>query len=168
MIDLATPRIPVNPPGEAVQLTRDDVWRGLMWKAEVPMSFVEPIVACTILEHFDDGFLREIQHLTPSGVPEPIQERIILDPQKTVTFIRISGSAPGRIINEIGVDDDGELWLQFHFILGVAGLAHRSEAELEYERGFATGYLSAVDTTLAALREMVRTGVDPTAAASVS
>ena len=162
MIDLSTAKIPVNPPGAAVQLTRQDVWRGLMWKAEVPMPFVEPIVACKILERFEDGFLREIQHLTPDGASEPIQERIILDPQDSVTFIRISGSAPGRIVNEISVDQDGTLSLQFHFVLGVAGMAHRSPEEIEYERGFATGYLSAVETTLSALREFVQTGVDPT------
>ena len=62
MIEMSTDRIPVNPAGSDVRLTRDDVWRGLMWKAEVPMPFVEPIVDCEILERFDDGFLREIQH----------------------------------------------------------------------------------------------------------
>jgi len=162
MIDLSTPQIPVNPLGSSVQLGRQDVWRGLMWKAEVPMPFVEPIVACQVLERFDDGFLREIQHLTPEGGTEPIQERIILDSPHTVTFIRISGSAPGRIINEITVDDRGKLCLQFHFVLGVSGMDHRSPEELKYERGFATGYLSAVETTLAALRKFVQTGVDPT------
>ena len=161
MIEQSTDRVPVNPPGSDVRLTRDHVWRGLMWKAEVPMPFVEPILACTILERFSDGLLREITHQTPSGVPELIQERIILDPQHTVTFIRLSGSTPGRIINEI-VEDRGELSLQFHFTLGLAGAAHRSREEEEYRVGFARGYLSAVDTTLAALREMVRTGIDPT------
>ena len=166
MIDLSTPPIRVNPPDVSVQLTRDDVWRGLMWKAEIPMPFVDPIVSCEILERFDDGFLREIQHRTPDGGTEPIQERVILDPMSTVTFIRISGSAPGRIINEIRTDSDGTLYLQFHFILGVRGLAHRSAEELDYEHGFAQGYLSAVETTLAALREFVETGVDPTQAAT--
>jgi hypothetical protein len=164
VIDKSTELIAVNPPraDDEVRLTRADVWRGLMWKAEVPMPFVEPIVDCAILERFEDGFLREIQHLTPSGETEPIQERILLDPQNTVTFIRISGSAPGRIINEI-VEQDGELYLRFHFLLGIEGMTHRSPEELEYERGFAQGYLSAVDTTLEAIREFVRTGVDPTA-----
>ena len=162
MIEQSTDRVPVNPPGSDVRLSRDDVWRGLMWKAEVPMPFVEPIVACTILERFDDGLLREISHQPPSGVPELIQERIILDPQHTVTFLRLSGSTPGRIINEIVEEANGELSLQFHFTLGLAGAAHRSAEEEEYRVGFARGYLSAVDTTLAALREMVRTGIDPT------
>lgn len=162
MIELSTDRVPLNPPGSDVQLTRDDAWRGLMWKAETPMPFVEPIVDCTILERFGDGFLREIMHLTPEGVAEPIQERIILDPQKTVTFLRLSGSAIGRIINEIGQDPSGELYLQFHFVLGLVGVSHGSPAESEYKGGFAQGYLSAVDTTLEALREFVRTGVDPT------
>ena len=168
MIDKSTDLIPVNP-GDAedgVQLTRADVWQGLMWKAEVPMQFVEPIVGCVILERFDDGFLREIQHLTPTGEAEPVQERILLDPQKTVTFIRISGSAPGRIVNEI-VEQDGELYLRFHFLLGVAGMAHRSAEELEYESGFAQGYLGAVNTTLDAMRNFMRTGVDPTASVQV-
>lgn len=161
---MSTDLVPVNPPGVDVQLTRDDAWRGLMWKAEVPMPFVVPIVDCVVLERFDDGFLREISHLTPTGEPEPIQERILLDsPGNTVTFLRLTGSAVGRILNRIVESPSGERFLQFQFILGLAGVGHRSPAEEDYRAGFAAGYLSAVQTTLEALREMARTGVDPTA-----
>lgn len=163
MIEMSTDPIAVNPPGCEVRLTREDLWRGLMWKAEVPMPFVAPIVDCVVLERFDDGFLREISHLTPSGKPEPIHERVILVPQESVTFLRLSGSAVGRIVNEILEGPSGELFLQFHFILGLSGIAHASPEEEEYRGGFARGYLSAVQTTLEALREMHRTGVDPTA-----
>ena len=161
---MSTDLVPVNPPGVDVQLTRADAWRGLIWKAEVPMPFVAPIVDCVVLERFDDGFLREIAHLTPDGGTEAIQERVLLDSAAgTVTFLRLTGSAVGRILNRVVESSSGELFLQFQFILGLAGIEHGSPAEDDYRTGFAAGYLSAVQTTLEALRQMARTGVDPTA-----
>jgi hypothetical protein len=162
MIELSTPRIPVNGPEHDVQLTRDDVWQGLLWKAENPMPFIPQISDCEVLERFDDGFLREILHVAPGG-SEKIQERIILDPKQTVTFIRITGDTCGRIINAIEDGADGELYMRFHFILGVNGFDHGSPQERDYERGFSGGYLQAVDNTLAAVRHYARTGELPEA-----
>ena len=166
MIELVTDLIPANPPGQDVQLTREDLWRGLVWKAELPTAFVAPIKACKILERFADGFLREIEHITPTGT-ELVQERVVLEPEDTVTFIRLTGSVSGRIVNDI-VKQDGELFLRFSYTLAVAGMAHDSPEEAEYRRTFSGGYVNAVNATLDALREFVRTGVDPTQGAVAS
>lgn len=160
MIEMSTDQLPV-PPGADLQLTRDDVWRGLVWKAEVPMAFAVQIVDCVILQRFDDGFLREIQSLTPTGEVERAQERIIMAPQESMTFLRLSGSSVGRVVNEIGERPSGELFMQFHFILAVAGLSHGSPAEHAYRTGITDTYLSTWNSVLVALREMKRTGLDP-------
>ncbi|MDP2711287.1 MAG: SRPBCC family protein [Solirubrobacteraceae bacterium] len=161
MIDLSH-AMPVNPPGERVQLTRDDVWQGLLWKAEAPMPFVPAILDCAVLETYDDGFLREILHVAP-GEPEKIQERVILDPNNSVTFIRLNGGVGGRIVNSIESGEDGEIYLRFHFTLGIDGVAHRSDEELEYERNFSAGYQSGAQTTLAAVRTFIESGETPSA-----
>jgi hypothetical protein len=162
MIELTTELVRANPEGADVRLTCADLWRGLVWKATMPTAFVSPIKACQILERLDDGFLREIEHVTAYGT-EPVQERVFLEPERTVTFIRLSGSVLGRIVNRIEEDSDGELGLRFGYTLAVDGMAHGSPEEAEYRRTFSGGYLAAVDATLGALREFVRTGVDPTA-----
>lgn len=159
MIDLSHSML-INSPEESLRLSRDDVWQGLMWKAEAPMPFVPAILDCEVIETYDDGFLREILHIGP-GDPEKIQERVFLDPKRSVTFVRLNGSVGGRIINAIDEGDDGELYLRFHFTLGIDGLEHRSEEELEYERNFSAGYQSGAQTTLAAVRKFISSGETP-------
>ena len=163
MIEMSTDQIPVNPPGVDVRLTRDDVWRGLVWKAEAPVPFAPAIVDCTVLERCDDGFLREIRVRTPGGRTERAQERIIMAPQDTMTFLRLSGSSVGRVVNEIVERTSGELFVQFHAILAVAGTAHGSPAERDRRAGILESYLSTWDVVLAALRERKRIGLDPVA-----
>jgi len=160
VIEMSTDQIPVSSAAEP-QLTRDDIWRGLMWKAEVPMAFAVPIVDCVILQRFDDGFLRDIQYLAPSGEVEHAQERIVMAPQESMTFLRLSGSSVGRVVNEIVERSPGEMFMQFHFILAIAGVRHGSPEEDAYRAGIVDTYLSTWRTVLVALREMKRTGVDP-------
>ena len=42
--------IPVNPPGAEPRLTRDEVWRGLVMKAENAVPFVPGMTRCEIVE----------------------------------------------------------------------------------------------------------------------
>ena len=44
----------------------------------------------------------------------------------------------------------------------MAGAAHGSREEADYERDFSRGYIDAVHATLDATRKFVRTGEDPT------
>lgn len=52
--------------------------------------------------------------------------------------------------------------MRFSFTLALPGAEHGGPEETAYEREFAVGYVKAVDATLEATREWVRTGVDPT------
>ena len=121
------------------------------------------IVGCVVLERFDDGFLREVALRTPTGGTERAQERIVLAPQETMTFLRLTGGTVGRVVNEIVEDPSGEVFVQFHCILGIAGIAHGSPAEHDRRAGIVETYVSTWQATLAALREMRRTGLDPVA-----
>ena len=162
MIELSTPPAVVNPDDQDVRLSRDQLYQGLVWKAQYPTLFVAPILECAILETFDDGFLREILHRNPDGSTETLQERVFLDPTDSVTFLRLRGSVVGQITNLIETDHDGGLTLRFSFTLALAGAAHGSREEVEYEEGFSRGYVDAVHATLDATRKFVRTGEDPT------
>ena len=159
MIEAATPRVPANPEGSDVVLTEQEIWQALVWKAEFAQLFVKPIKACRVLERFDDGFLREIEHEDSQG-HDVLYERIFLDPMKSVTFLRLNGPVYGQIVNTISTD--GPLSLDFSFTLGLVGELHGSEKEHAYQEEFLNGYLIAANATLEAAREYVRTGINPT------
>lgn len=164
MIELETPPAPANPDGEEVTLSREQLWQGLIWKAQYPTLFVSPILECRILDTFADGFLREITHKTGDG-SELIQERVFLEPERKVTFLRLSGSVLGRIENVI--EESAGLALRFRFTLVLVGAEHGGADEAEYKRKFSAGYLDAVNATLGALRSFVSSGEDPTLALSL-
>ena len=165
MIEAATPRVSANPAGNDVTLSAAQVWQALLWKAEFAHLFVKPIKRCTVLQRFDDGFLREILHEDSQG-QEVLYERIFFVDQKTVRFLRLNGSVGGEIVNTIRTEP--ELSLDFSFTLALAGEKHGSAKELQYEKDFLAGYVIAAESTLEAARGAVRTGIDPTREAAAA
>jgi Domain of unknown function (DUF1857) len=163
VIEYSTPRIPANPPGEEVELTREQIWQALLWKSEYPTLFVKPIQQARLLERLGDGILREIVHQDPGGESEIIRERVFYTPMDAMTFLRLNGRVLGQIVNAVETDDDGELTVRFAFTLAIDGAEHGGAEEQAYLEQFAEGYVRAVNGLLAIAREAVRTGVDPTA-----
>lgn len=161
MIEYLTPAVIANPPDADIQLTHEQLWQALVWKAKYAQLFVAPIKECRVLETYEDGFLREALIENKDGSTEAIQERIFLDPMRTVTFLRLNGGAYGQIVNSIE-SEAGELVMRFGFTFALQGAAHGGPEEAAYEEEFAAGYVVAVESTLEATREFVRTGVDPT------
>ena len=141
-------RIPVNEPGQPV-LTRHDVWKGLVMKADNALPFVPAMTHCKVLERESDTvFVREIEFRG-----EKCRERITLMPQERVRFVRLDGSVLGTINNVIEEDAEG-LGLRFSFSLKLAGVADGSPEEVEYGKIVEKDYLKAVDATLGAIRKM--------------
>ncbi len=141
-------RLPVNEPGQPV-LTRSDVWKGLVMKADNALPFVPAMTHCKVLERESDTiFVREIEFRG-----EKCCERITLFPQERVQFVRLDGSVLGTIENLIEEDADG-LCLRFRFKLSLAGAAGGSPEKIEYGQVVEKDYLKAVDATLAAIRKM--------------
>ncbi|MFZ3308909.1 MAG: SRPBCC family protein [Xanthobacteraceae bacterium] len=136
-------------PGEPA-LTRGLVWRGLLMKAENPLPFVPVISSCKIIARHHDGLTREI---VDRG--DPITERVTFDPERMVTFERLSGRILGTILNEIVEDDDGELALRFTFTLSVPGAREGGDEERQVAADMERGYLMAVASTLNAVRKLI-------------
>jgi hypothetical protein len=141
-------RIPVNEPGQPV-LTRSDVWKGLVMKADNALPFVPAMTHCKVLDRESDTvFVREIEFRG-----ERCRERITLTPEQRVEFVRLDGSVLGTILNLIEEDDSG-LGLRFSFKLKLDRVADGSAEEIEYGKVVEKDYLKAVDATLAAIRKM--------------
>ncbi|HWV43122.1 AtaL-like protein [Pseudorhodoplanes sp.] len=141
-------RVPVNEPGQPV-LTRSDVWKGLVMKADNALPFVPAMTHCKVLNRESDMvFVREIEFRG-----ERCRERITLVPEQRVEFVRLDGSVLGTILNLIEEDESG-LGLRFSFKLKLAGVEDGSPEEIEYGKVVEKDYLKAVDATLAAIRKM--------------
>lgn len=165
MIEYTTPAIAANPAGSDVELTQGQIWQGLLWKGEAAQLFVEPILECHVIERFDDGILRSIEHQTSEDLVETLYERLFYEDETKMTFLRLNGSVLGQIVNEIlpAAENGGELALRFGFTLAIEGAEHGGSEEAAYLEKFSDGYIVAVEATLEAVREAARTGVDPTA-----
>ncbi|MGW6401305.1 SRPBCC family protein [Streptomyces sp. NPDC055134] len=125
----------------------DDVWDGLMDKAENPLLYVSSMSQCTVTERFDGGLVREVVH-----VGQPVREVVTFYPKQRVHFVRTHGTARGTIDNEIALDDAGEPTLTFSFRIVVDGVQPGSAEEKDFAAHMEADYLDAVQTTLKAVR----------------
>jgi hypothetical protein len=143
-----TRALPVNVPGEPA-LNRDQVWDGLVLKANNALPFVPAMTECEVTQRLDElTFDRDIVF---RGAP--FSERITLQPPRRVIFTRIAGPVLGTICNEIE-DQDGELSLRFSFSVVVMDIAPGAPEEKQYADGMTADYLGAVDATLSAMRRL--------------
>lgn len=141
-------RAPDEPP-----VSRGQLWKGLVLKAENALPFVAAMTQCEILEQTEGGFIREI---VLRG--ERMKERITFDPQNSVKFERLSGSALGTILNEILEDPANGLQLRFTFSIEPQGVAPGSQEEKDFRAMMEKDYLTAVQATVNAVRRLVKEG----------
>ena len=146
-----THTLPVN--DGPISLTRDQLWKGLVLKAENPVQFVDAMSACAVIERGDDWILR---NFTLRG--EDMQERVTFEPQERVTFERTKSTSMGTILNEVVTLDDGTLGLRFTFELEADGIEPGSAEEEEYAERVAKSYFQAVGSTLDEIRRRVQAG----------
>ena len=145
--------IEVNPPGEPVPLTRAQLWRGLVMKAEDAVQFVPLITRCDLIERTDDGFIREVE--LRGAI---MRERISFTPEIEVRFVRLDTPYGGWITNCIHDSPHG-LLLSFSFSMSFPGIPDGSPAEREAGDAVRESYLGAIVTTLATTRRLVSQGV---------
>jgi Domain of unknown function (DUF1857) len=142
--------VPVNEPGQPV-LSRQDVWQGLVMKANNALPYVPQMKKCEVVERGEGWLLRDIL----LGA-EPLREKVTFEPERRVVFERVAGNEPGRIENTLGEDERGNLTLTFSFSLTRKGLEGDPEAEKKHFGPMEGMYFNAVASTLAAVRRMVQ------------
>jgi hypothetical protein len=146
--------LPVNVPDEP-RLDRQNVWDGLVLKANNALPFVPSMTFCEVTErHSDAVFDRDIDFRG-----ERFTERITLEAPYRVTFTRIAGPVLGTIANEIESTDDGDLTLRFSFALVIHGVVGGSAEEQAYADSMPGDYLQAVAATLNAMRRLAEAAI---------
>ncbi len=145
--------VDVNPPGITPRLTQEQVWRGLMMKAENAVLFVPRMQACTVMERWSDGLLREVVN---DG--HRFREKITFAPPVEVLFERVdTEDNAGWITNVISESDHG-LLLTFTFAVNLPGAAPGTEEERQKGAAMKEFYVGAVKATLARVRQLVTEG----------
>jgi hypothetical protein len=145
--------VDVNPSGVTPALTQEQVWRGLMMKAENAVLFVPRMQACTVLERWSDGLLREVVN---DG--HRFREKITFAPPVEVLFERVgTEDNAGWITNVISESDHG-LLLTFTFAVNLPGAAPGTEEERQKGAAMKESYIGAVKATLARVRQLVGEG----------
>jgi hypothetical protein len=146
--------LPVNVPDEP-RLDRQNVWDGLVLKANNALPFVPSMTFCEVTErHSDAVFDRDIDFRGAR-----FTERITLEAPYRVTFTRIAGPVLGTIANEIESTADGDLNLRFSFALVIHGVAGGSAEEQAYADSMTGDYLQAVAATLNAMRRLAEAAI---------
>lgn len=139
--------LPVNGKG-ITPLSREQVWQGLVMKANNALPFVPSMTDCIVTNRLSETvFERDI---VLRG--QPHTERITLQEPVRVVFTRIAGPVLGTIANEIE-GTEGDLSLRFSFALVVTGIEPGSTEESDYADGMTADYLKAVASTLEATRK---------------
>jgi hypothetical protein len=141
----------VNPAGAFPVLNRQQVWRGLVMKAENAVPFVPGMEACVVVARHDKGLLRDV---TIRG--ESLREKISFTPEVQVLFERID--SPGGWITNVISDSDQGLLLTFTFAVRFPGLQEGSPEEHAKGEEMKGSYVAAVAATLDRVRAMVSAG----------
>lgn len=137
-------------PGDP-ELNRDQVWAGLLQKAQNALPFVPAMKKCETFDQGENWLRRDIEVFGN----EKARERVTFIPKKTVRFDREEGSdIMGTIVNDILEDEQGNLSLRFSFELHLPG-ASAAEEEA-YKQRMADAYAGAVKATLGAIRRAVK------------
>lgn len=113
-----------------VRLRPDQIWDGLLRKAENPVPFIPAITGCTVLERHPDGSLtREIV----VGDRDRQREHVTFEPMRRIVFEQLTDPYLSAIVNEIGQDESGPS-LTLSVVLSAEGMARA-----EREPGFVAG-----------------------------
>lgn len=139
--------IEVNPAGVEPVLTAQQVWAGLVMKAENALPFVPVMQRCDVIERSGNTILREI---TLGG--EDLREFITLLEPIQVQFERVG--TKDFIHNTISESERG-LMLTFTVGLSFAEADPGSAEEREKGDAMRQAYVNAVGSTLKRVREMV-------------
>lgn len=101
---------PLNPLVET--LTREQLWEGLVLRAEQPQLFVIGLDSCTILSRTDQTLERELHY-----GPATVRDRVTLTPHKSVRYDIHATEAHvgGSLTMTIEQPDEVQLFLRFEY-----------------------------------------------------
>jgi hypothetical protein len=134
-------------------LTRDQLWRGLVWRAEHPISFVVGLDSCEILERLPDGLRREL-HFGDLRV----LDQVTYAPLERVCYTtQAQDEMPAAtLVMSIEEPAAGALFLRFEYDSGPN--APLGSVEAMYDDFRKSAYEEADIDTVGRIRQLAREG----------
>ena len=102
--------VQINDPHDprVTPLTREQLWRGLVLRAEFPCTFVPWLDGCEIERESEHTLVR-----TLTFGNQIVRERVRFDPQRSVHYEVLGGEAHYRLSMRIEERGDDELYVRF-------------------------------------------------------
>jgi len=149
IIEINDPRNPL-----IAALTREQVWRGLLWRVERPMDFLPQLNSCLIMMRGDSTLVRELDFGAFI-----VRDRVRLTPQEQLTFD--TEAAPnvraGRLRITIESPESDHLQLRFTYDVE-RERTDDAELEAQYDGFIQSAYLQADIDSVKTMRTLLAQG----------
>ena len=142
---------PLNPLIDA--LSREQLWRGLVLRADNPKLFVPHLDECTIGERDENGFTRTLRYGNLV-----IEDKVVLTPMIEVRYeVHAQGDiSASRLVMTIETPSADTLFVRFRYDDGHD--AATDEANAMYDEFKKSAYVEADIDTIRLLRELAAAG----------
>jgi hypothetical protein len=142
---------PLNPLIDTI--TREQLWRGLVLRAESPKMFVPHLDECTIGERTSGSFSRSLRY-----GELVVNDRVILTPLQEVRYeVPAQGEiSQSRLTMTIEAPSEGVLWVRFKYDDGHNEPA--DEVNSMYDEFKKSAYQEADIDTIRIVRELAAAG----------
>jgi hypothetical protein len=135
------------------QLTRDQLWQGLVFRAEEPLTFVLGLDGFTILSWSDNAMKRELRF----GQTLIVDQVTFVPPEKVHYAIHPGSEYPeGSLTMEIEEPTPGDLFVRFTYEIMPSG--EECEDGIQYDAFKKQAYCEADIDTIRRIRELAENG----------
>lgn len=149
LVEINDPLIPLLDP-----LTREQLWRGLVLRAEDPVPFITGLDECRILERFTDGLRREL-HFGDLRV----HDRVTFEPMHRVRYDTDAQDAmpSARLVMTIEEPRQSLLFVRFEYDSGEIAASDRVQEF--YDQFRRSAYQEADIDTIKRIRQLAEQGL---------
>lgn len=142
---------PLNPLIEP--LTREQLWRGLVLRAESPRMFVPYLDACTITDRFENGLSRELVY-----GPLTVRDAVTFAPQHRIAFdVPEQKDIPASSL-VMTIEEPQPDWLHVRFEYDDGNGEPESSEDAFYNSYRKSAYQESDIDTVRIIRELAREG----------
>lgn len=155
---------PINPADTTPRLTRRQVWAGLERKITAAEEFVGGAILATAVESTsadDHGRAVTARRVTFAQGRRTVAERCVAYEPNKVEFHQDDGSKVTNTVSDgagVGAGDEGDLYMTYAFEWLVPGFQGTTAEWAEQEARWKKMAKTAVESSITAMREMVRDG----------
>jgi hypothetical protein len=145
--------IQINDPQSSVlqALTLEQVWRGLMRRAERPMDFLPQLQGCHIVMRGDRTLIRELNFGAFI-----VRDRVRISPQQSLTFDTDSAPNISTARLCIAIEENGTDQLQLRFTYDVERKrSDDAQLEAQYDKFTQAAYLQADIDSIKIMRALL-------------